>query len=190
LDGRTFSRRYQRERVIDSAGKGDHLGHAGMRLCGRTALSRLAEAMAAKHPPAQIARRSSIVKFEIIGKPIDSPETPCRHRCELETHVSIRLCPTSLIERRRKYPSVIAKRHLWTKNTLVPPPASGYCSRASLSAVFRRSVSRLSQSCLALAECQLNLHFPILEVHACGMRVRPRCCVLPDQLTDFFFMEQ
>src|SRR5207244_12657689 len=42
----------------------------------------------------------------------------------------------------------------------------------------------------ALGECQLNLHFPILEVHACGNEGEAALLCLADQLTDFFFMEQ
>jgi len=55
-------------------------------------------------------------------------------------------------------------------------------SRASLSAVRRRSVSRLSQSCLPLARASSSLTLPFLKYIRVGMRVKPFCWVWPISL--------
>src|SRR6202034_477144 len=55
-------------------------------------------------------------------------------------------------------------------------------SLASLSAVRRRSVSRLSQSCLPLARASSTFTFPFLKYMRTGIRVRPFCWVLPISL--------
>src|SRR5207253_9633840 len=52
-------------------------------------------------------------------------------------------------------------------------------SRVSRSAVLRRSVSRLSQSCLPLASASSTLTLPFLKYIRVGISVSPRCWVLP-----------
>src|ERR1051325_10335857 len=55
-------------------------------------------------------------------------------------------------------------------------------SRASRSAVRRRSVSRLSHCCLPLAKAISHLILPFLKYMRVGTSVYPRCCVLPASL--------
>src|SRR2546425_9606321 len=55
-------------------------------------------------------------------------------------------------------------------------------SRASLSAVRRLSVSRLSQSCLPFASASSTFTLPFLKYIRVGISVRPRCWVLPTSL--------
>src|ERR1700690_2315017 len=55
-------------------------------------------------------------------------------------------------------------------------------SRASLSEVRRRSVSRLSHSCLPLARASSTLIFPLLKYIRVGIRVNPFWFVLPISL--------
>src|SRR5208283_3758575 len=55
-------------------------------------------------------------------------------------------------------------------------------SLASLSAVRRRSVSRLSHSCLPLARASSTFTLPFLKYMRVGMRVSPFCWVLPISL--------
>src|SRR5581483_3604989 len=55
-------------------------------------------------------------------------------------------------------------------------------SRASLSAVRRRSVSRLSHSCFPLAKASSIFTLPFLKYILVGIKVRPFCWVLPISL--------
>ena len=55
-------------------------------------------------------------------------------------------------------------------------------SRASLSAVRRRSVSRLSHCCLPRARASSIFTRPFLKYIRVGISVRPFCCVLPISL--------
>src|SRR5271157_1587926 len=59
-------------------------------------------------------------------------------------------------------------------------------SRASLSAVFRRSVSRLSQVCLPLAKAISTFTLPLRKYSFVGIRVSPFCWVLPISLCNSF----
>ncbi len=65
-------------------------------------------------------------------------------------------------------------------NYLLLPRATA--SLASRSAVRRRSVSRLSQSCLPLASASSTFTLPFLKYIRVGMSVSPLCCVLPISL--------
>jgi adenylylsulfate kinase len=91
LDGRTFSRRYQRERAMEFCRQ---VGAACATLecvCAeRSALARLAEAMA------QNTHRSSIGKFARRGSRSTAPNS-LSTRMRTWTHASIALCATSRI---------------------------------------------------------------------------------------------
>ena len=63
-------------------------------------------------------------------------------------------------------------------------------SRASLSAVRRRSVSRLSHSCLPLARASSTFTLPFLKYMRVGISVRPFLLGLADQLADLFSVHQ
>src|ERR1051325_8063207 len=65
--------------------------------------------------------------------------------------------------------------------TYLPLPRAT-ASRASLSAVRRRSVSRLSHSCLPLASASSTFTLPFLKYIRVGTSVSPFCCVLPTSL--------
>src|SRR5664279_4910271 len=59
-------------------------------------------------------------------------------------------------------------------------------SRASLSAVLRRSVSRLSQCCLPFARANSTFTLPLRKYSLVGTSVSPFCCVLPMSLCNSF----
>jgi len=98
LDGRTFSRRYQRERVIEFCTQVGTTWAMLECVCAeQTALGRLAEAVAQKTHPAANRTPSSIAKSERRGSRLTTPNS-LSTRTRTWTHVSIGLCATSLIE--------------------------------------------------------------------------------------------
>ena len=98
LDGRTFSRRYQRERVIEFCMQVGGTSATLECVCAeQTALRRLAEAVAQNTHPAANRTPEPIAKSERLGSrstTLNSFST----RTRTWTHVSMGLCATSLIE--------------------------------------------------------------------------------------------
>ena len=92
LDGRPFSRRYQRDRVIGFCSQLRTTCATLECVCSEaTARNRIAEAVAANNHPPPIARRSSIAKSERHGSRSTNPNslsTPTK----ILKHVSIEPC--------------------------------------------------------------------------------------------------
>ena len=63
-------------------------------------------------------------------------------------------------------------------------------SRASLSAVRRRSVSRLSHNCLPLARASSTFTRPFFEVHSRGNEGEPFLLRFADELPNLLFVDQ
>jgi len=63
-------------------------------------------------------------------------------------------------------------------------------SLASLSAVLRRSVSRLSQSCFPLASASSTFTLPFLKYIRTGISVKSLLLGLADQLANLFFVHE